>query len=191
MIILKRPPICFLRLLNISFLIILGDFLDNLTNRLKICALPFLSISLSIPFLNRSNACGTNNITVTLRSCIVLKIAFGRRLVIYVTSAPILKGNNSPPICSNMWLRGRIDSNLSSFRPVIICPTDSRLDSRFLWVNITPFGSPVVPEVNIISATSSVFTGASSTGFRESKAKGMSSININGMPIDSCSFGVA
>ena len=39
----------------------------------------------------------------------------------------------------------------------------SIFDVRFRWVSMTPFGSPVVPEVNMISARSS---GSMSTCFR-------------------------
>ena len=69
--ILKFPPICFLILLNNNCLNALGDFLDIAISLAKIAYLFCLSISLSIPFLNKSNACGTKSMTLTLRSCMV------------------------------------------------------------------------------------------------------------------------
>ena len=64
------------------------------------------------------------------------------------------------------------------------------LASRFWWVSITPLGSPVVPEVNMISARSS---GAIST----SRGWGSPSINpsssskaISGMPRSTSPLGV-
>ena len=124
-------------------------------------SLPRLTTSRSMPFMNRSSACGTSSIIVILRSCMSFSRTDGWRLVAKVMFAPKLNAENSDPICSNMWLSGSSDSRRSDGSPGMTSRTDSRLDSRLRWVSITPLASPVVPEVNMISARSSP---ASSTG---------------------------
>ncbi len=114
-----------------------------------------------MPFMNRSSACGTSSIIVILRSCISLSRTDGCRLLAKVMFAPKLNAENSDPICSNMWLSGSSDSRRNEGSPGMTLRTDSRLDSRLPRVSITPLASPVVPEVNMISARSSP---ASSTG---------------------------
>jgi len=53
-----------------------------------------------------------------------------------------------------MWLRGRRERALVSGFRRIICSAVSTLEIRLRWVSITPLGSPVVPEVYMISARS-------------------------------------
>jgi hypothetical protein len=56
---------------------------------------------------------------------------------------------NCPPIRSNTWHRGRKDNTASSgpSREKISRAQVATFDPMFAWVNITPLGSPVVPEV--------------------------------------------
>ena len=105
--------------------------------------------------MNRSSACGTSSIMLILRSRISLSSSAGWRLVTKVMLAPQPRPLNSEPICSNMWLRGSSESIRNEALPGITCCTDSRLASRLRWVSSTPLASPVVPEVNMISARSS------------------------------------
>ena len=48
---------------------------------------------------------------------------------------------------SKAWLSGRNDSASSSSTGVTIVSTPSTLETTASWVSMTPFGSPVVPEV--------------------------------------------
>ena len=79
----------------------------------------------------------------------------GWRLVGYVTLAPKNSTASSPPICSYMWLRGRMESRRLEVSQVMYWEMPSMLAVRFRCVSMTPLGSPVVPDVNIISARSS------------------------------------
>ena len=106
-------------------------------------------------FMNRSSACGTSSIMLTRRSCIVLTRMAGCRLVTKVMLAPQPRPANSDPICSNMWLSGSRLSIRNEASPGITCCTECRLAIRLPCVSSTPLASPVVPEVNMISARSS------------------------------------
>ena len=62
---------------------------------------------------------------------------------------------------------------------------------RFRWVSMTPFGSPVVPEVNMISARSSGAMSTCSGWGKPWMAASNSSKVISGTPRSTSSFGVS
>ena len=119
------------------------------------CCLPRFATSRSMLFMNRSSACGTSSIMLILRSCIVFSSIAGCRLVTKEMLAPQPRPANSDPICSNMWLSGSRLSMRNEGSPGITCCTECRLAIRLPCVSSTPLASPVVPEVNMISARSS------------------------------------
>ena len=153
-------------------------------------SLPCRATSRSTPLMTRSSTCGTTSSSVTLRSVIVLNSVTGLRLRGYVTFAPALSGISSPPTCSNMWLSGSMDTRRYDGSPGMNWRMESRFERRFLCVSITPFGSPVVPDVNMISARPS---GSSSTGDgspRPSQSESTSSKSMVSRPSSLCTAGV-
>ena len=68
--------------------------------------------------------------------------------------------------------------------------TPSIFAVRLRWVSITPFGSPVVPEVNMISARSCGWMSTSSGSGRPAMACSSSSNAISGTPRSASPFGV-
>ena len=135
-----------------------------------------------MPFMKRSRSCGTSTIIVTRRSFIVLKSTVAWRAVGYVMFAPERIGTRRPPICSSMWLRGRIDISRSDSLPAATCTTDAMLAVMLRWVSMTPFGSPVVPDVNITSARSSRPMSTGVGAGMSSDSASSSSKSISGTP---------
>ena len=127
---------------------------------------------------------------VILRSRIVRARTVGWRLVGYVTLAPLYSTMNSPPICSYMWLRGSTDRSRLEGLQTMYWDIPSMFAVRFRWVIITPFGSPVVPEVNMISARSSGAMSTCSGWGRPWIAASNSSKVISGTPRFASSLGV-
>ena len=62
---------------------------------------------------------------------------------------------------------------------------------RFRWVSMTPFGSPVVPDVNMISARSPGSTSTSSGSGRPAIFASSSSNSTSGTSRSTSSFGVS
>ena len=114
----------------------------------------------------------------------------GCLLVGYVTLAPKYSTASRPPICSYIWLRGRMERSRLDVSQVMYWEMPSMFAVRFRCVSITPLGSPVVPDVNMISARSS---GATSTGAGSGRpwiALSSSSKVISGRPRSTSFLGV-
>ena len=94
----------------------------------------------------------------------------------------MLSGAMNPRTCSYRCESGRTDSSrsfsLNDRTPIIVVALDSRLP----WLSIAPFGSPVVPLVNTISASMSFVTFAGSIGAARRAASGRTSTKRIGSP---------
>ncbi len=83
----------------------------------------------------------------------VLARTVGCRLVGYTIMAPASRGARNPGFMPYMWESGRIERIRVSV-PSGTTPCSEVLFATMLrWLSMTPFGSPVLPEVNTISAS--------------------------------------
>ena len=125
---------------------------------------------------------GRSSSIVILNSRKVLTRTAGWRLTGYTTVFPAASGARKSQVRPNMCESGRTERR-RSFAPKGKTSTRARaLDATLPWVSITPFGSPVVPEVNMTSSRSSVARSAAGSGSVARARSGSDSIRITGRP---------
>ena len=92
---------------------------------------------------------------VTRCSRKVLARTDGCRLVGYTIIAPVRSGARNPGFMPYMCESGSIERIRVSLPSGTTPRSDVLFDTMLRWLSMTPFGSPVLPEVKTISASSS------------------------------------
>jgi len=120
--------------------------------RSKVGRLPVASTRRSIALLSSFTTCGTARSMVTRCSRKVRARTGGWRLVGKITRAPAISGASRPGFSPYMWESGRIERRRVS-RPIgTTASVVSALVVTLRWLSMTPFGSPVVPDVKTTTA---------------------------------------
>ncbi len=76
-----------------------------------------------------------------------------------------------------MWLQGKKLKRNSSVNEPNASSVPCVLKARFPWLSITPFGSPVVPEVYMIVARSSVVSQESVSCCKRARSAGRAALS--------------
>ena len=98
----------------------------------------------------------------------------GSKLRISTTSAPFMKAMSGVTLSPPMWKSGAQTRVMSSTLMSKARPALMLFQSRLAWVSIAPLGRPVVPDVYMITATSSVATWLSRSSSRWSRSRSSS-----------------
>ncbi len=126
-----------------------------LWSRSKVARLPVASTRRSTAFVSSFTIWGTASSIVTRCSRNVRARTGGWRLVGYTTDDPAMIGASRPGFSPYMCDSGRIESSRVSGPIGTTLRSDEAFVAMLRCVSITPFGSPVVPDVNTISARES------------------------------------
>ena len=101
------------------------------------------------------NIAGTPNIVVTLLAAMSASARPGSNVRCSTTSAPFWKATSVVTLSPPIWKTGAAVSVTSSARQSSVCMQLALFHQMLPWVSIAPLGLPVVPDVYMMSATSS------------------------------------